>query len=139
MGLGKTLLACIVSHEMNRMGLARKVLITGIKANIDKIAAEYRVAYPQDKVLYPSEEDFSPKNRTRLLYEIAHNDWDAVILTHEQFAKIPQPPKVQKAVIQTEIEAAVANLKAFEDAGGKINKSMLSGLQKRIKNLNAKL
>lgn len=139
MGLGKTLLACIVAHEMNRMGLARKVLITGIKANIDKVAQEYSIAYPQDKVLYPSEEDFSPKNRTRLLYDIAHNDWNAVILTHEQFAKIPQPFEMQKAVIQNEIEAAVASLDAFEEAGGNINDRMLSGLRIRIRNLTAKL
>ncbi len=44
------------------------------------------------KVLYPGKEDFTPRKRERIFREIRNNDWDAVILSHEQFGMIPQSP-----------------------------------------------
>src|SRR5690606_14195205 len=60
-GLGKTLTMVIASHEMKRLGIARKPMILALKANVSQIADTYRTAYPGAKVLAPSDDDFTPK------------------------------------------------------------------------------
>jgi hypothetical protein len=76
--------------EMKRLGLANKPMIIGLKANVHEIARTFKTAYPNAKILYPGKEDFTPKNRTKIFNEIKNNNWDAVILTHDQFGMIVQ-------------------------------------------------
>lgn len=78
---------------MKRLGLANKPLITGLKANIHEIAQTFATAYPNAKVLYPGKEDFTPERRVEIFHRMKNNDWDAIILSHEQFGMIPQSPK----------------------------------------------
>lgn len=92
-GTGKTLIMCVAAYEMHRLGLARKPMIIGIKANIHEIARTFRTAYPNARLLYPGKEDFTPENRLRIFSDIKNNNWDCIILTHEQFGKIPQRPR----------------------------------------------
>lgn len=68
-----------------------------MKANIHEIAQTFRTAYPNAKVLYPGKEDFSPENRVRIMREMQNNDWDAIILSHEQFGMIPNRQKYRYA------------------------------------------
>lgn len=89
-GAGKTLVQVITSYELRRLKLANKPMIIGIKAQVPDLYAAYKKAYPFAKVLFPTEKDFEAKNRKKLLSSIATNDWDCIILTHDQFAKIPQ-------------------------------------------------
>jgi len=88
-GAGKTLIMCCSAYEMKRLGLANKPMIVGLKANVHEIASTFRTAYPNAKILYPGKEDFTPQKRVKIFNEIKNNDWDAVILTHDQFGKIP--------------------------------------------------
>ena len=62
-GTGKTLIMCMAAHEMKRLGIAHKPMIIGLKANVAEIAATYQTAYPNARILYASEKDFSTKNR----------------------------------------------------------------------------
>ena len=89
-GTGKTMIMCVAAYEMKRLGLAHKPLIIGLKANVHEIADTFRKAYPTAKVLYPGKEDFTPANRQEVFSKIKNNNWDCIILTHDQFAKIPQ-------------------------------------------------
>ena len=138
-GGGKTLIMCCGAMEKKRLGLANKPMITGLKANIHEIAKTFCTAYPNAKVLYPGKEDFTPKNRERIFREIKNNDWDAVILTHEQFAKIPQSPELQREILQTELDSVEENLQVLKDQGKEVSRAMLKGCIRRKLNLEAKL
>lgn len=138
-GGGKTLIMCCGAMEKKRLGLANKPMITGLKANIHEIAKTFCTAYPNAKVLYPGKEDFTPKNRERIFHEIKNNDWDAVILTHEQFGKIPQSPELQREILQTELDSVEENLDVLRAQGRNVSRSMLKGCIVRKQNLEAKL
>ena len=138
-GLGKTLTLIVASREMKRLGLVQKPMILALKANILQIADTYRKAYPNSKILAPTENDFSPKNRQRLFHEIRNNNWDCIILTHDQFGKIPQSPRIQQDILQTELDNIERDLVTIRDLGGSISKKMLKGLEIRRNNLNVSL
>ena len=75
-GTGKTLIMCIAAHEMKRLGMAKKPMIIGLKANVAEIAATYQTAYPNARILYASEKDFSTENRVKFFHSIKNNDFD---------------------------------------------------------------
>ncbi len=138
-GGGKTLIMCCGAYEKKRLGLANKPLIIGLKANIHEIARTFCTAYPNAKVLYPGKEDFTPKNRERIFNLIKNNDWDAVILSHEQFGMIPQSPEVQQEILQAELDSVDENLAVLQSQGREVSRAMLKGCLKRKANLEAKL
>lgn len=138
-GAGKTLIMCCAAYEMKRLGQANKPMIIGLKANVHEIAATFRTAYPNAKILYPGKEDFTPQKRVKIFNEIKNNNWDAVILTHDQFGKIPQSPEMQQQIFQTELESVEENLNVLRSQGKDISKMMLRGLEKRKANLEVKL
>ncbi|MFR9618761.1 MAG: N-6 DNA methylase [Rikenellaceae bacterium] len=138
-GTGKTLIMCTAAYEMKRLGLANKPLIIGLKANVHEIAHTYQTAYPNAKVLYPGKNDFTPANRVKLFNEIKNNDWDVVILTHDQFGKIPQSPEMQQTILQKELDSVEESLDVLRQQGHTVSRSMLKGLEKRKQNLEVKL
>ncbi len=138
-GGGKTLIMCCGAYEKKRLGLANKPLIIGLKANIHEIARTFCTAYPNAKVLYPGKEDFTPKNRERIFNLIKNNDWDAVILSHEQFGMIPQSPEVQQEILQAELDSVDENLAVLQSQWREVSRAMLKGCIKRKMNLEAKL
>ncbi len=138
-GTGKTLIMCIAAHEMKRLGLAHKPMIIGLKANVAEIAATYQTAYPNARILYASEKDFSTANRVRFFNNIKNNDYDCVIMSHDQFGKIPQSPELQQRILQAELDTVEENLEVLRSQGKDISRAMLKGLEKRKFNLTAKL
>ena len=138
-GTGKTLIMCVAAHEMKRLGLAHKPMIIGLKANVAEIAECYRTAYPNAKILYASEKDFSPENRVRFFNNIKNNDYDCVIMSHDQFGKIPQSPELQQRILQAELDTVEENLEVLRRQGKEISRAMLRGLEKRKINLSVKL
>ena len=138
-GTGKTLIMCVAAHEMKRLGLAHKPMIIGLKANVAEIAECYRTAYPNAKILYASEKDFSPANRVRFFNNIRNNDYDCVIMSHDQFGKIPQSPELQQRILQAELDTVEENLEVLRSQGKDISRAMLRGLEKRKINLSVKL
>jgi N12 class adenine-specific DNA methylase len=138
-GAGKTLVMCTAAQEMKRLGLAHKPMIIGLKANIPAIAEDYRKAYPHAKILYPGIDDFTPKKRLRIFGDIKNNDWDCVILTHDQFGMIPQSPEIQKEILEIELDSVERNLDALKSQGKEVTRGMLAGVIKRKENLEVKL
>lgn len=139
-GAGKTLTICITAHEMKRLKMAHKPMVLAMKTNVFAVAETYMKVYPNDKVLYPTEKDFEPKNRRKLFHKIKNNDWDVIILTHEQFFKIPQSLEVQRDTLRKELDSVEENLRIYE----RLNKTpasmgMLKGLEKRQENLKSML
>ena len=138
-GTGKTLIMCVSAHEMKRLGLVHKPMIIGLKANVREIAETYRRAYPNAHILYASEKDFAAANRVRFFNDIKNNDWDCVIMSHDQFGKIPQSPELQQEILQAELDTVEENLEVLRQQGKDISRAMLRGLEKRKINLQAKL
>jgi N12 class adenine-specific DNA methylase len=138
-GLGKTLTMIVAAQEMKRLGIVHKPMILALKANVRQIAETYRKAYPAARILAPEEDDFVPAKRLRLFYEIKNNNWDCIILTHDQFGKIPQSPEMQQAIFRVELENTERDLDTLKSEGGDISRRMLKGLEVRKKNLQVKL
>lgn len=110
-----------------------------MKANVLQIRDTYRKAYPNARILAPDEKDFSPAKRLRLFHEIKNNNWDCIILTHDQFGKIPQSPEVQEEILQEELNNVERDLETAEQLDGEISKRILKGLEIRKSNLSNKL
>ena len=138
-GTGKTLIMCIAAFEMKRLGLANKPMIIGLKSNVHDIADTFRRAYPNARVLYPGKEDFTPEKRVGIFHDIKNNNWDCIILTHDQFGKIPQSPEIQQKIYTQEIDSIEENLAVFEQQGNEVTGWIKKGLEKRKENLEAKL
>ena len=138
-GGGKTLIMCVSAYEKKRLGLVNKPLIMALKANVHEIAQTFCTAYPNARVLYPGKEDFTPAKRARIFNEMKNNNWDAIILTHEQFGMIPQSPEVQQRILQAELDSVEENLEVLREQGKHISRAMEKGLVKRQLNLEAKL
>ena len=138
-GTGKTLIMCMAAHEMHRLGLANKPMIIALKANVAEIAMTYQAAFPDDRILYASEKDFSPANRSKFFNNIKNNDYACVIMSHDQFGKIPQAAEVQRQILSDELRDIDEALDVLRNQGGNISGRMLTGLEKRKENLSAKM
>ena len=139
-GTGKTIIMCVSAYEMKRLGLVQKPMIIGLKANVHEIADTFRKAYPSAKVLYPGKEDFTPANRKEVFSKIKNNNWDCIILTHDQFAKIPQSEQTMIDIFTEELADVERNLEVLEQSTMRYrNGKMQDGLEKRKQNLTAKL
>lgn len=138
-GTGKTLIMCIAAHEMKRLGLAHKPMIIGLKANIAEIAMTYQSAYPNARILFADEKSFKADKRVDFFNNIKNNDYDCVIMSHDQFGKIPQSPEMQQQILQAELDTVEENLEVVKQQGHDVSRGMLKGLIKRKENLTAKI
>ncbi len=139
-GTGKTMIMCVAAYEMKRLGLVQKPLIIGLKANVHEIADTFRKAYPAAKVLYPGKEDFTPANRKEVFSKIKNNNWDCIILTHDQFSKIPQSEETMYDIFSEELADVEHSLEVLEQSTMRYRSGrMQKGLETRKQNLKAKL
>ena len=139
-GTGKTMIMCVAAYEMKRLGLVQKPLIIGLKANVHEIADTFRKAYPTAKVLYPGKEDFTPANRKEVFSKIKNNNWDCIILTHDQFSKIPQSEETMYDIFSEELADVEHSLEVLEQSTMRYRSGrMQKGLETRKQNLKAKL
>ena len=138
-GTGKTLIMCIAAHEMKRLGMVHKPMIIGLKANVADIAMTYQTAYPNARILYADEKSYTAQNRVRFFNNIRNNDYDCIIMSHDQFGKIPQSPELQQEILEAELRTVEENLDVVRQQGKDVSRGMLRGLETRKKNLEAKL
>ena len=140
-GTGKTLVMIGAAVELKRLGIARKPCIAAMKANAAAIARDFTVAYPEAKVLYPRPSDFDPKKREAFFKKIQTNDWDCVILTHEQFGMIPHNESTIAKFINDEIAGLDADSKMVDETVkySRQKKSALKSMEKKKAALQAKL
>ena len=138
-GCGKTLIMCIAAHEMKRLGLANKPMIIGLKANVAEIALTYQSAYPNARILFADAKSFMADKRVNFFNQIKNNDYDCVIMSHDQFGKIPQSSEMQQQILQAELDTVEENLEVVRQQGHDVSRGMLKGLIKRKENLTAKI
>ena len=116
-GFGKTASMVGSAMERQRLGLTEKPLFVIPKATHAQFQSDFMKMYPGARILAPEEGEFSTDNRERFLSRIATNDWDAVILTGEQFQAIPLSPQRERAWVASEraqLQAALENLENDE-------------------------
>jgi N12 class adenine-specific DNA methylase len=135
-GAGKTYVMVAGTMEMKRTGIAKKPMIIALKSTIPQIVESYRSAFPMAKILAPMEKDFQKENRNKLFAQIANNEWDCIIISHENYGKIPHEKEIQEKFIQDEMAEVEAERAELEAAGEKL---ALKGLEIRLKNLEARL
>ena len=138
-GTGKTLIMCIAAHEMKRLGLVHKPMIIGLKANVGAIAETYMTAYPKAKVLYAHNSDFHDSERAAFFNRMKNNDYDCVIMSHDQFSRLPQSDDVQEEVLQDELDQIDAAEKVARTYVYNVGSRIQKGLQRRKRNLEAKI
>ena len=113
-GAGKTFEMAAAAMESKRLGLCQKSLFVVPNHLTEQWAAEFLHLYPNAKLLVTSKKDFEPANRKRFCARIATGDYDAVIIGHSQFEKIPLSAERQARIIEDqieEIEKAIAEAK----------------------------
>lgn len=138
-GSGKTLIMCLAAHEMKRLGFCHKPMIIGLKANVAAIAETYMTAYPKARVLYAKHADYAGKERENFFNRMKNNDWDVVIMSHDQFGFIPQSDEVQADVIREELNHLNESLSALYGSYDSVSSRLKRGLEKKKANLQSKL
>ena len=140
-GAGKTLVMQSAIMEMRRMGIAKKPMIVALKSTVPQIAREFKEAYPTARVLAPSEKDFSTENRKNFFANISLNDYDCIIVSHEQYCKIPHSEEAEGDVVNEQLAQLDAMIEYLYGTGDKsqLTKRQIKSLEKRRQNLHAKL
>lgn len=139
-GGGKTMIMAVAAYEMKRLGLVNKPMVITQKANYKDIAKTFQQAYPNARLFVPDEEDVAGETlREQAFHDIKNNEWDMVVLTHENFAKIPQSLEIEQKIIDDELNDVEANLHALALNGDQISKRAYSALERSKSNLTARL
>ena len=137
-GAGKTFQMIAAGMESRRLGLAQKNLYVVPNHLTEQWGADFLRLYPNANVLVATKKDFEPSNRKKFCSRIATGDYDAIIIGHSQFERIPLSPERQKSMIERQIQDitfAIAEAKAEDDGKSFTVKQM----EKTKKNLQAKL
>ncbi len=137
-GAGKTLIAAMAAVEMKRMGKVNKPMIIGLKANTEAIYRDIKKAYPTARVLFPTEKNLSPSYRKEFFHRMMNNDYDVIIMTHEQFGKIKPSSNTSEKLIKEEIKNLDIDLEVL-NGENLPNKMQIKGLIKRKNSLEVKL
>ena len=139
-GAGKSFEMAASAMELKRLGLCQKSLFVVPNHLTEQWASEFLRLYPNAKLLVTSKKDFEPSNRKKFCARIATGDYDAVIIGHSQFEKIPLSAERQERLIQEqmdEIEEAIEEAKA--QAGEHFTVKQLEKLRKSLKQKLEKL
>ena len=140
-GAGKSLVMMSSIMEMRRMGIAKKPMIVALKSTTAQIANEFRATFPAARVLAPSEKDFSTQNRKKFLAQIAVNDYDCVILSHEQYSQLDHSDDIKRSFITDQVDQ-IDNLVEYlygKEDQSQLTKKQIKGLRQRKENLMEKL
>ncbi|EEU97464.1 DEAD/DEAH box helicase family protein [Faecalibacterium duncaniae] len=139
-GAGKSFEMAASAMELKRLGLCQKSLFVVPNHLTEQWASEFLRLYPNAKLLVTSKKDFEPANRKKFCARIATGDYDAVIIGHSQFEKIPLSAERQERLIQEqmdEIEEAIEEAKA--QVGEHFTVKQLEKLRKSLKQKLEKL
>lgn len=137
-GAGKTFQMIAAGMESRRLGLTQKNLYVVPNHLTEQWGADFLRLYPNANVLVATKKDFEPANRKKFCSRIATGDYDAIIIGHSQFERIPLSPERQKSMIERQIQDitfAIAEAKAEDDGKSFTVKQM----EKTKKTLQAKL
>ena len=136
-GAGKTFTMVAAAQESKRLGLCNKSLIVVPNHLTEQWATEYLQLYPSANILVATKKDFETKNRKKFCARIATGDYDAVIIGHSQFEKIPISIERQKYMLEQQIDEITLGIEqAKYDRGEKFT---IKQLEKTKKSLEVKL
>ena len=136
-GAGKTCTMVAAAQESKRLGLCNKSLIVVPNHLTEQWATEYLQLYPSANVLVATKKDFETKNRKKFCARIATGDYDAVIIGHSQFEKIPISIERQKYMLEQQIDEITLGIEqAKYDKGERFT---IKQLEKTRKSLEVKL
>ena len=133
-GAGKTFEMAAAAQESKRLGLCNKSLFVVPNHLTEQWAAEYLQLYPAANILVATKKDFETKNRKKFCGRIATGDYDAVIIGHSQFEKIPMSIERQRAILEQQLEeitGGIAELK--RNRGENFSVKQLEKSKKSIK------
>ena len=136
-GAGKTYEMVAAAMESKRLGLCQKSLFVVPNHLTEQWGGDFLRLYPGAKVLVATKKDFEPKRRRKFCARIATGDYDAVIIGHSQFEKIPLSPERQKAVIEDQIDEIIEAIREAKEEDG--DRFTIKQMEKSKKNLEAKL
>ncbi len=136
-GAGKTFEIVAAAQESKRLGLCNKSLIVVPNHLTEQWASEYLQLYPSANILVATKKDFETKNRKKFCARIATGDYDAIIIGHSQFEKIPISIERQREMLQRQIDEITLGVQQIKyDRGEKIT---VKQLEKTKKSLQTKL
>ncbi len=136
-GAGKTFEMVASSMESKRLGLCTKSLFVVPNHLTEQMGREFMALYPGANILVATKKDFEPKNRKRFVGKIATGEYDAVIIGHSQFEKIPMSKEYQEEHIREQISEIVDYIEEYKFNNDQ--KFTVKDLQKTKKKLEARL
>lgn len=136
-GAGKTMEMVAAAHEGRVLGLWNKSMFVVPNHIVEQFASEYLQLYPSANILVATKKDFEKKNRKKFCAKIATGDYEAVIIGHSQFEKIPMSLERQKNLLQREIDDIVEGIAELKLNGGE--KFSIKQLERSKKSIAAKL
>ena len=123
--------------ESKRLGLCNKSLFVVPNHLIEQFANEFLQLYPSANILVTSKKDFSTNNRKKFCSKIATGEFDAIIMGHSQFEKIPMSVERQRYFLEQQIEEIIQGIEEIKELSGE--KFSIRQLEKTRKSLEAKL
>lgn len=140
-GAGKSYVMIAAAMEAKRLGLCHKSIIAVPNNIVGQMASDFMELYPSANILMATEKDFSKMNRKKFCSRIATGDYDAIIMGHSQFEKIPLSKASQIDMLNRQLDEV---LQGIADAGASSNKQLTvkaleksrRSLETRLKNLN---
>lgn len=111
------------AQESKRLGLCQKSLFVVPNHLTEQWASEYLQLYPSANILVATKKDFETKNRKKFCGRIATGDYDAVIIGHSQFEKIPMSLERQRAILQQQLDEVLDGISELKKTVGTISPS----------------
>ncbi|MEY8283259.1 N-6 DNA methylase [Lachnospiraceae bacterium 50-23] len=136
-GAGKTFEMVTAAQESKRLGLCNKSLFVVPNHLTEQWAAEYLQLYPAANILVATKKDFETKNRKKFCGRIATGDYDAVIIGHSQFEKIPMSIERQRAILEQQLEEITGGIAELKRNRGE--NFSIKQLEKSKKSIKQKL
>jgi N12 class adenine-specific DNA methylase len=135
-GAGKTYTMVASAMELKRLGLARKPLFAVPNHMLGQFSTELLALYPGANILVAGREDFEAQNRKKLFSRIATGNWDAIIVTHSGFERIPLSEETQVRFFREQLDELE---KVKREHAGTDNRRLVKEIEKAKKRLEAKL
>ena len=136
-GAGKTFEMVAAAMESKRLGLCQKSLFVVPNHLTEQWATEFLQLYPAANILVATRKDFETKNRKKFCGRIATGDYDAVIIGHSQFEKIPMSVERQRAILEQQIDEVMMGIR--EAKGANAERFTIKQMEKTKKGLQAKI
>ena len=136
-GAGKTFEMVAAAMEMKRLGLCTKSLVVVPNHITEQWAASWLELYPSANILVATKKDFETQNRKKFCSRIATGDYDAVIIGHSQFEKIPMSAERQQAILQQQIDEILFGIEQAK--AQKAERYTIKQMERTRKSLEAKL